>query len=79
MTYDDPDEIAEQALDPRDVEEERRERARNRIFWALAVPFGLLAAIAIALDVGMTGGLDFISVWMLCAACIYAMFSFTVK
>ncbi|MGA7885552.1 MAG: hypothetical protein WCA44_07405, partial [Acidobacteriaceae bacterium] len=27
MTYDDPDEIAEPAFDPRDEEEERRERA----------------------------------------------------
>lgn len=78
MTYDDPDEIAEPAFDPRDEEEERRERARNRIFWALAVPFGLLATIGIALDLGVTG-LDFVCVWMLCAACIYAMFSFTVK
>jgi hypothetical protein len=79
MTYDDPDEVADPEFDLRAEQDERRERAKSRVFWVFAVPFGLLAAIAIAMDMGMTGGIDFVSVWVLCAACIYAVFSFTVR
>lgn len=60
------------------AEFERQESAKNTLFWAVGVPFGGMAAGVIAFGMRLDF-VDFLCVWMICAAAIYMVLSPAVK